>query len=259
MKLADVTQIVGDVPHMTKSKGAVIYNMIRDNAIVDILELGTAHGTSSCYMAAALDEKGTGSVCTIDRKSALTRKPNVTELLKSCNLETYVTPVLVSTSYNWELLKIIEQQTRNGYCEPLYDLCYIDGAHNFEIDCCAFFLVDKLMKPGGLILFDDLNWTYADSPSFKDTDWVKQMDEDEKSTPHIKKLVENIVMPHPNYSDFDFFEDWFMAKKRSDVNGQQSKAIKLDSYKSETSLSDDIRSIAKKVKKKLYTTINKGQ
>jgi predicted O-methyltransferase YrrM len=254
MKLTDVTQIIGNVPHMSKNEGTLIYNMIHDNDIFKILELGTAHGTGSCYMAAALDEKGKGSVLTIDNKSALIREPNVHELIKKCNLEKYVTPVFANSSYNWELMKLIEQQTKDGFCEPIFDLCYIDGSHNFEIDCCAFFLVDKLLKPGGLILFDDLNWTYAESPSLKNTDLVKQMAEDEKTTPHIQKLVELIVMNHENYTDSNILKRWFLIRKKMNTNEKQNKHIHLDMYKSETTLSDDFINIAKKVKNKLFTT-----
>ena len=165
-------------------------------------------------MAAALDENGEGSILTIDNKSALSRKPNVNDLLEKCKLEKYVTPLFANSSYNWELMRMIEHNTKGGICEPIFDFCYIDGAHNFEIDCCAFFLVDKLLKPGGLILFDDLNWTYAQSPTLKDVDWVKEMAEEEKTTPHIKKVVDVIVKNSDNYTDFSSIDDWFLARKR---------------------------------------------
>ena len=247
MKLNDVAKIIENVPHMTKSEGKLIYNMVYDNDIFDILELGTAHGTGSCYMAAALDEKGKGSLLTLDNKTALNRQPNLTEMLKKCNLEKYVTPVNANITYNWELMKIIDRQTKDGVCKPIFDLCFIDGAHNFEIDCCAFFLVDKLLKPGGLILFDDFTWTYGRSESMKNTDFVKQMGEDEKTIPHIKKLVELIVMNHPNYTDFNLLEDWFLARKKANTTEEQNKTIHLDMYKAETTLSQDIVSIGKKV------------
>lgn len=62
MKIDEITNLIGDIPHMTAAQGKLIYELILDNDITEILELGTAHGTGSCYMAAALDEKKMGSL-----------------------------------------------------------------------------------------------------------------------------------------------------------------------------------------------------
>ena len=126
-------------------------------------------------------------------------------------------PVFTNTTYNWELLKLIEQQTENGVCNPLFDFCYMDGARNFEVDYCAFFLVDKLLKPGGYILFDDLFWTYNNSHSLKNTDFVKAMADDEKSMPHIKQLVDFVVHQHPDYTVRVLDRYWAIAPKRVDT------------------------------------------
>ena len=137
---------------MNPRQGNLIYKLILENPIEQVLELGTAHGVGACYMAAALEEKKKGKVLTIDNKLALERNPNPIELIEKNGLKDYVNPVFAESTYNWELMKIIERQTSNGVCTPIFDFCYIDGAHNFEVDCCAFYLVDKLLKPGGWIL-----------------------------------------------------------------------------------------------------------
>jgi len=245
MKLNKVLPIIQNVPHMTKEQGKIIYKLILDNDIADILELGVAHGTGSCYMAAALDEKGKGSITTIDNKTALDRKPNVFELTEACGLTEYVNPVFANSSYNWELMKLIEQQTKDGICEPIFDFCFLDGAHNFEIDCCAFFLVDKLLKPGALLLFDDLNWTYGSSPSLKNTEAVKAMAEDERTIPHIKKLVDLVVLNHPNYHQPSASENWFLIKKRDSQNSPNSR---LNNYELQTTVTEDLKGILKKLK-----------
>lgn len=246
MQIKKIQDLIGDVPHMDKNQGYIIYDYILKNNIHDIIELGFAHGTSSCYMAAALEEKEAGMITTIDNKSALDRKPNVHEILAKCNLQKYVNPIFSNSSYNWELMKIIEKQTKDGICKPIFDLCYLDGSHNFEIDCCAFFLVDKLMKPGGAILFDDLDWTYADSPGLKNTNWVKEMPLDEKTTPHIRKLVDLIVISHPNYSDFSRLDSWFLAVKRSNIAKEKTNSLSLQNYQPKTSLYFDLKKLIKK-------------
>jgi predicted O-methyltransferase YrrM len=68
---------------------------------------------------------------------------------------------------------------------PRFDLCYLDGAHNWFVDGLAFFLVHRLLKPGGWIIFDDVDWTYESSPTLKDTEDVRKMPED-----RVEKVVQ---------------------------------------------------------------------
>jgi len=83
-----------------------------------------------------------------------------------------------------------------------FDFCYVDGAHSWFVDGFAFFLVDRLLMPGGRIIFDDLNWTYVRSPSLKNTEMVINMPQDERETPQVLKVYELLVKTHSSYSDF---------------------------------------------------------
>ena len=252
MKFQNVLPILEDIPFMSSIQGKIIYDLIIENEIKHILELGIAHGTGSCYMAAALDENKNGEIITIDNQSAIERKPNIYELAEKCNLSQYISPVFANSSYNWELMKLVDKNTVDGICQPIFDFCYIDGAHNFEIDTCAFYLVDKLLKPNGLLLFDDLNWTYAKSPSLKNSDLVKNMTDEEKNTPHIKKLIELVVLPHPNYHKATNHDAWFLISKKGINNIQKGKSINLKDHFPEKSLLADIKNILIKIKNRKY-------
>ena len=46
---------------------------------------------------------------------------------------------------------------------PIFDYCFLDGAHTFAVDALNFFLCDKLTKVGGYPDFDDYSWTLRDS------------------------------------------------------------------------------------------------
>lgn len=242
---------------MTPKQGKFVYDLILEHGLEDILELGSAHGTGACYMAAALDERQRGKVITIDMKSAENRNPNVRELSERCELSSYIQPIYAHSTYNWELMKMIQKKTKDGICTPMFDLCYLDGAHNFEIDCCAFFLVDKLLKPNGFIIFDDVYWTYGNSPSLKHTDKILNMAEDERSLPHIEKLVELIVMPHPHYHQGWIYEDWFITRKKSDAHLDPPKEVDmhqmiLNNMTSENTIVQDLKGIVKKLYKRSY-------
>ena len=64
-------------------------------------------------------------------------------------------------SYNWALMEVLTAS--DG--APVFDYIFIDGAHTWVHDALAFFLADRLLKPGGVLDFDDYTWTIRDSPS----------------------------------------------------------------------------------------------
>lgn len=57
-------------------------------------------------------------------------------------------------SYNWSLMKLIGQHEG----APIYDYCFLDGAHTVAVDALNFFLCDRLLKVGGYMDFDDYEW-----------------------------------------------------------------------------------------------------
>lgn len=196
--------------------------LIEKHQVRDILELGFAHGVSTAYMAAALGRIGGGSIVTIDREDARHRDPNIETLLARVGESDRVKIHYEPKSYNWTLMKFLEQQPR-----PQFDLCYLDGAHNWYVDGLAFFLVDLLLRPGGWIILDDIDWTYDRSPSLKESNFVKDMPDEERKTPQVRKVYELLVKPHPGYCNFRIDEDWAYAQKKvpTDNNPSQREII----------------------------------
>jgi predicted O-methyltransferase YrrM len=182
-------------PLITESLGRLLYELALRDGIDDLVELGFAQGTSSAYLAAALDEKGQGLLTTIDRAEALERVPNIRAVLGHLGLERWVRPVFAADSYTWELLKIVEAQTSDAGTLPCFDLCFLDGAHTWETDGFAFLLVDRLLRPDRWIVFDDLRWSFAASPTLRDSERVARMGEDERSAQQVHKIVDLLVRP----------------------------------------------------------------
>lgn len=204
-----VKHLVGDIPHMRLDQADRLTALMEEQAVQNVLELGFAHGVSTCYMAAALTRTGGGHIVTIDKDSARHNTPNIEALLARIGQTQTVTVCYEPTSYNWRLMKFLEAGRRF-----MFDLCYIDGAHSWFVDGLAFFLVHQLLKPGGWIIFDDLDWTYATSPSLAQTEWVRTMPEEERTTPHVRKIYELLVKPHPQYHNFRVDHEWAYAQKR---------------------------------------------
>jgi predicted O-methyltransferase YrrM len=194
-------------------RGRILYEFILDSNMQNILELGFAHGKSTLYMAAALDEIGRGSVITIDKQNAKERDPNIIALLENVGLKQYVDPIFANRSYTWELMKLIERNTHNNYCKPLFDFCFIDGGHTWDVTGFGFLLVEKLLMPNGWILFDDLAWTIESSARIPDAR-KEQIPEEERKTAQGGKAFSLLVKQHPNFHNFKDDGWWGWAQKK---------------------------------------------
>ena len=198
----------------TPDEGKELYDFVLQQRPEGILELGFAHGSSTAYIAAAvLELGGDARVTSIDRDDARERVPNAETVLRRLGLDERVDLVYANTSYTWELMKLIQAQTSNAETQPLFDFAFIDGAHTWETDGLAFFLVDKLLRPGGFILFDDVHWTFANSPALKNTDKVRRMPEDERTTPQVMMVVSLLALQHPSYGNLRVSGNWAWIQK----------------------------------------------
>jgi predicted O-methyltransferase YrrM len=245
----EVKRLVGDTPFMSLSQADVLTSFMEEHAVENVLELGFAHGVSTCYIAAALGRIGNGHVVAIDLEKAQEGTPNVHELLTRTGQSERVTVYFEPTSYNWRLMKLLEQEPR-----PMFDLCYLDGAHSWFVDGLAFYLVHLLLRPGGWIVFDDLEWTYANSPALRDAEFVRMMPEDERNTPQVRKVYELLVKSHPEYHNFRIQSGWAYAQKKSQSPGAtQEREVVIEEVvkiqKEHYSFGELIRSVGRKLLK----------
>jgi predicted O-methyltransferase YrrM len=185
-------------PLTSPAVGRLLYELVLSAQVKDLLELGTGHGTSTAYIAAALDENGAGHLTTIDRPDALERDPNVHQVLRHLGLQRWVTPIQ-TVSYNLVLMRMLAEATLDEATEPCLDFCFIDGGHTWEADGFAFLLVDRLLRPNRWIVLDDVAWSFAASPSLRETERVRAMTEDERTEQQVRKVVDLLIRTTPGY------------------------------------------------------------
>jgi predicted O-methyltransferase YrrM len=216
MDYETVATKIDGIPHMTREQGRIVYDHIRSTRPASVLEIGTANGVGTAYMAAALDEIGEGRVTTVDRIAA-GYDPGPEKVLADVGLADRVDLIRVpDSSYNWWLkTQILAQSDAAGNTEPMYEFVYLDGAHEWNIDGLAVVLIEKLLKPGGWLLLDDLDWTYATSPSFIASPEAlpENLSEAEFREPHIRAVFDVLLKSHPAFSEFRDDNGWAWAKK----------------------------------------------
>lgn len=219
MRFEEISSMVGSVPFISRDNGRFLYDLILKERLTNILELGIAHGTATCYMAAALQEIGKGSITSVDLIEVKdTFQPSAEEQLKKTGLSEFATVIRMQTGYTWFLHDEIVNNTKDNVCNEVYDLCIIDGPKNWTIDGAAFFFVDKLLKKDGWIVFDDYQWTYAGANRRRDsTDGIthRSLSKDEQETPHIRDVFELLVKQHPHYGNLMVLDktNWVIAQK----------------------------------------------
>jgi hypothetical protein len=99
------------------------------------------------------------------------------------------------------------------------------GAHTWEVDSCAFFLAEKLLKPGGWMLFDDLTWTAASSPEAT-KHWPEGKEPTElMRTAQVSRIFELCVTQHPGFDSFTITDDWGWARKKAGVEQNPSASV----------------------------------
>ena len=145
--VVDVKQTLGSLPWMGLRTARFLDRLIRQHGVRRVLEIGHFHGVSTCYLAV------TGShVTTVDVESSRCNVPNVEDALRACGLTA----------------TIVRQPSRIALAEwaisnRCWDLIYIDGSHVLADVWCDMLLADKLLRPGGWLVMDDIA-----NPAFPD-------------------------------------------------------------------------------------------
>jgi predicted O-methyltransferase YrrM len=206
-------------PHISPQQGRVLYDHLRATKPETLLELGTAHGVSAAYIAAAIEANGYGRLTTVDSSQFRWQDPAPEEVLAFVGLRDWVSFERSYSTYNWFLKEQIEQRSdTSGNCEPLYDFCFLDGQKNWTVDGLAVFLIEKLLRPGGWLLMDDLGWTYSpDRQGWHYTIDIGTLSEKERREPHMRAVFDLIIKQHPAFTELRIQDEWFgWARKQPD-------------------------------------------
>jgi predicted O-methyltransferase YrrM len=218
MSPEEVFARIGNVPYMRLPQGRMFHDFILGNGLCTGLELGFLHGVSTVYLAAALDEAQGGFLTTIDTVAARDRVPNVEHLLGLTDLARLVKIYYEPTSFNWRLMRLLEEDRYESF-----DFCYINVAHSWYEAGLAFSLAERLVKPGGWVVFNDLAYTFRES-SNKNEPRVRRMPQDEQSIPQVERVFTLLAEANPYFGFYRRLGRFGFAQKRDPVWSAQQRA-----------------------------------
>jgi predicted O-methyltransferase YrrM len=205
--------------YMSVDEAAFIRDLIMDHDLDNLLELGTYRGKGTAFMALIQEARGRGHVTTLDQHKILNFKPNVNEVLATFGVSHRATVKLTDRSFTHTMMQMLGAESR-----PVFDFAYIDGAHTWDGAGFSFFLVDKMLRPGGWIIFDDLDWTIQNAserrrkakPNRQLDDFYSDYPEEERNIKLVRKVWE-LLVPEAGYVNIREWGKWGIAQKSAHV------------------------------------------
>jgi predicted O-methyltransferase YrrM len=120
----------------------------------EVVEVACCYGKTTLYLAAAAKRQD-GFVSCVDIAEYLWEGRSAADLLRQADLLD-ICRITFGRDARWYLLDLLRQRPGQWI-----DLAYLDLTHTVEVDSFAALALWTHMRPGGILVFDDLNWVPA--------------------------------------------------------------------------------------------------
>ncbi len=133
---------------ISPQEGEFLWNVIRNNRYHKIVEIGCALGISSLYLSDAASQFSNPSHTIIDPNQTSSWSGIGIRNLQAGDINFFS---LIEEPSELALPKLLERK-------ETFDFGFIDGWHTFDHALLDFFYLNRLIRIGGMIVFDDANW-----------------------------------------------------------------------------------------------------
>lgn len=216
----DAIKAVRHLPNFSLSTWDLLYKFICDWQPHRCLDLGFGYGASTVCIAGALRACGRNDNCltAIDVENSRRHVPNVETLLSLANMRDYVSVRYETKSFNWALLDILERKPGR----PLFDFINIDSPRTWYSMGFAAMLTTQLLNPGGWLVLNGVNFTFASSFRRKER-WVRNMPPAEQTTPQVNKIFDILVKRNSAFSTYRSYGNLYFARRRAAEEGDHNR------------------------------------
>lgn len=195
--MATKTEIISQLDfsprRLTASEALSFRSRLAGESPNNILEICRDPSQITISLAALLFDQGKGTLTTFN-SAANSGGKQAKRYLSEHELAPYVFSISYGRSYSWALERIVASDERQEF-----DICVLNGNKSWDQTSQNALMADMLLRPGGLMVLMDQNWSMADSPHFKrEPELTKNYDTDELNSKPVKLTVD-LVLSHLNY------------------------------------------------------------
>ena len=160
---------------------------------VAVAEIGVGIGATTLEILKVMNGSGSLHLFDFDDK-VLELAADIREGGFDAGIEvlTYGNGTQTFNSYAWTLANLILSLRNSGQSTELFDCVYLDGAHAFQHDAPACVILNNMIKPGGFLVFDDVNWTFNKSPTvnpLRNPSILERYSAEQLDTPHVDLII----------------------------------------------------------------------
>jgi predicted O-methyltransferase YrrM len=116
-----------------------------------VLEVAASFGKATVYLAAAARESD-GRVYAVDQFQPEWKGQTVTDLLRIVGVAEWC-DLTIGKDARWYLIELLTANPGEWI-----DLAYVDASHSVEVDSFVALAAWVHLKPGGVLVLDDLDW-----------------------------------------------------------------------------------------------------
>lgn len=214
-------QILALVPSPTHTRlkyGQMLYEFITTNHLSVGLELKSFPDISTIYIAGAIEALETGHLRSVCEKRTRATDYDTLAALKETELNRFVSLYQEPTSYNWCLMKFLQEDIYEHF-----DFCVIDGGATWAgvgFACC---LVERLLKPGGWIIINNLNFNFRASRQ-RNAPFVTKMAEEEQITRQVRCAYDLLLQSNPLFGMFRKHGSLALARKMQSMWSSETRS-----------------------------------
>ncbi len=152
LKSQEITDLNGKVHKfrggISEEEALVLARVVQDTDAKISIETGLAYGASAITMCAEANKRHSDNIhYAVDPNQLDEYGGAAIALIKEAGLQDHL--VHLNGASHEKLPELIEQKVQ-------IDCAFVDGWHTFDYTMIDFFLIDKMLKEGGLIAFHDM-------------------------------------------------------------------------------------------------------
>ncbi len=177
--------------------------VLAENPAPLLCEVGVGLGATSIELCRLLDHRG--EIWFFDFEEKLAELGADLRAAGFANFRTFGNSRRTFDSYAWTLAMQLRRRRAAGE-QAFIDLAYLDGAHTFFHDAPATVCLKEMLRPGGYLLMDDYDWTFAVSPTMRPSvnpSIVRDYTEEQIELSHVEMVCALLLDDDPAFERVD--------------------------------------------------------